>query len=99
LNRTEYQYTVQDLLGIETPLRDLLPEDSSVDGFDNVTDGLGISAVLMEQKENRDSVDKKKGGVIEVEGSLVKFTPGWPPVRVGEVHPIEDGRYRCRIAA
>ena len=129
LNRTEYEYTVQDLLGIETPLRDLLPEDSSVDGFDNVTDGLGISAVLMERyleaadvafqstirrfaplpvetrrlmvmdrKENRDSVDKKKGGVIEVEGSLVKFTPGWPPVRVDEVHPIEDGRYRCRIA-
>ena len=49
LNRTEYEYTVQDLLGIETPLRDLLPEDSSVDGFDNVTDGLGISAVLMER--------------------------------------------------
>ena len=49
LNRTEYEYTVQDLLGIETPLRELLPEDSSVDGFDNVTDGLGISSVLMER--------------------------------------------------
>jgi hypothetical protein len=129
LNRTEYEYTVQDLLGIETPLRELLPEDSSVDGFDNVTDGLGISSVLMERyleaadvafqstirrfaplpaetrrlmvmerEDNIDSVAKKKGGVIEVEGSLVKFTPGWPPVRVDEVHPIEDGRYRCRIA-
>ncbi|YCM43049.1 DUF1592 domain-containing protein [Verrucomicrobiaceae bacterium 227] len=129
LNRTEYEYTVQDLLGISTPLRDLLPEDSSVAGFDNVSDGLGISSVLMERyleaadvafqntirrfpplpaetrrlmvmerKENRDSVDKKKGGVIEVEGSLVKFTPGWPSVRVDEVHPIEDGRYRCRVA-
>ena len=49
MNRIEYEYTVQDLLGIDTPLADLLPEDTSVQGFDNVATGLGISSVLMER--------------------------------------------------
>ena len=129
LNRTEYEHTLHDLLGIDTPLIDLLPEDSSVQGFDNVADGLSISSVLMERyleaadiafestirrikplpaatrrsrimerQDNIESVQQKKGGVIESEGALVKFTPGWPPVRIDEAHPIEDGMYRCRIA-
>ena len=129
MNRTEYESTVQDLLGITVGLQELLPEDGEVDGFDNVSDGLGISSILMERyleaadvafeavirrfapleaqtrrmqvmegRENLDSVAKKKGGVIEVEGALVKFTPGWPPVRIDQVHPIEDGSYRCRVA-
>lgn len=129
LNRREYENTVRDLLGIDASLVDLLPEDGSVQGFDNVADGLSISSVLMEQyleaanhafdsairrieplpvetrhvrlldvKDNQESVKKKKGGVIEVDGALVKFTPGWPPARVDPVHPIEDGVYRCRVA-
>ncbi len=129
LNRVEYENTVHDLLGIDTPLADLLPEDGSVQGFDNVADGLGISSILMERyleaadvafesvirrvkplppatrrsvvmqaKENIDSVKQKKGGTIQVGESFVKFTPGWPPVRIDAAHPIEDGVYRCRIA-
>jgi len=129
MNRTEYEHTVQDLLGIDTPLADLLPEDSSVQGFDKVGDGLTISSILMERyleaadtafesvirripplpestrravfmefKENIDSVKGAKGGVLEVEGSFVKFTPGWPPARLDDAHPIEDGVYRCRFA-
>ncbi|MCB1062833.1 MAG: DUF1592 domain-containing protein [Verrucomicrobiae bacterium] len=129
MNRTEYEYTVQDLLGIDTPLAELLPEDSSVQGFDNVADGLSISPVLMERyleaadvafesvirrfpplpaearraklmefKENIASVKGNKGGVIEVENSFVKFTPGWPPARIDDSHPIEGGIYRCRLA-
>ncbi|MFT6576757.1 MAG: hypothetical protein ACJA16_004966 [Akkermansiaceae bacterium] len=129
LNRVEYELTVRDLLGIDTSLADLLPEDGKVQGFDNVADGLGISSILMERyletadlafestirripplpaktrravvinnKDNLDSFAKKKGGVIRAHDSFVKFTPGWPPVRIDEAHPIEDGRYRCRIA-
>lgn len=130
LNRFEYENTVHDLLGIDTPLADLLPEDGSTDGFDNVAGGgLSISSILMERyleaadaafedtirriaplppatrravamesKENIDSAAKNKGGTIEVANSFVKFTPGWPPVRIDEAHPIEDGIYRCRIA-
>ncbi len=130
LNRFEYENTVHDLLGIDTPLADLLPEDGGTQGFDNVAGGgLSISSILMEryleaadtafeatirriaplppetrravameEKENIDSVNKKKGGTIEVANSFVKFSPGWPPVRADEAKPIEDGVYRCRVA-
>jgi hypothetical protein len=55
-------------------------------------------AVLMDRKENVESVKKKKGGVIEVAGGFVDFTPGWPPARIDPAHPIEAGVYRCRMA-
>ncbi|MCA9128474.1 MAG: DUF1592 domain-containing protein [Planctomycetales bacterium] len=49
LSRREYEYTVQDLLGIETSLSELLPEDGTVQGFDNVSGGLDISSILLER--------------------------------------------------
>ena len=49
LNRSEYEHTVQDLLGIDTSLAELLPEDNRVQGFDNVATGLGISSILLEK--------------------------------------------------
>jgi hypothetical protein len=129
MNRGEYEHTVHDLLGIRTPLAEYLPEDNSVQGFDNVAGGLSISSELMgayleaanaafdgvirripplppaarrqrimDHKNAKTSVEKAQGGVIEVEGSFVDFTPGWPPVEVGGAHPIEDGIYRCRLA-
>ncbi|MEZ6090572.1 MAG: DUF1592 domain-containing protein [Pirellulaceae bacterium] len=49
MNRHEYESTIHDLLGIDVPLMDLLPEDGSMQGFDNVADGLSISSVLMEK--------------------------------------------------
>ena len=36
LNRTEYENTVRDLLGVDVDLKDMLPLDSSANGFDNV---------------------------------------------------------------
>jgi hypothetical protein len=44
LNRVEYENTVHDVLAIDTPLADLLPEDGSSHGFDNVSEGLRLSA-------------------------------------------------------
>lgn len=44
LNGTEYEHTLHDLLGINVPLRELLPEDSSSAGFDNVSVALDLSA-------------------------------------------------------
>ncbi len=49
LNRTEYENTVRDLLGIEAELQSLLPEDASAEGFDNIGAALNISSVLMER--------------------------------------------------
>ncbi|MEX1232917.1 MAG: DUF1592 domain-containing protein [Planctomycetaceae bacterium] len=49
LNRTEYEQTIRDLLGVNVALQDLLPLDSSSDGFDNVGDALHISSFLLER--------------------------------------------------
>src|SRR5262245_58214871 len=49
LNRVEYENTVRDLLGVDVDLKDLLPADSSADGFDNVGEALHLSSFLMER--------------------------------------------------
>lgn len=49
LNRSEYENTVRDLLGVSTDLKDVLPEDTSSMGFDNVASALNVSSVLMER--------------------------------------------------
>ncbi|HVJ46240.1 MAG TPA: DUF1592 domain-containing protein [Luteolibacter sp.] len=49
MNRYEYENTVHDLLGIDIPLAELLPEDSKTQGFDNVAEGMSFSSVLMEK--------------------------------------------------
>lgn len=49
LNRFEYQNTVCDLLGVKVDFQELLPQDSSADGFDNVGEALHVSSFLMER--------------------------------------------------
>jgi mono/diheme cytochrome c family protein len=49
LNRSEYENTVRDLLGVQTPLKDLLPQDSSADGFDNIGEALHTSSFLLDK--------------------------------------------------
>ncbi|WP_425617568.1 DUF1592 domain-containing protein [Anatilimnocola sp. NA78] len=49
LNRTEYENTVRDLLGVDTPLRELLPLDTSAAGFDNVGEALHTSSFLLDR--------------------------------------------------
>jgi mono/diheme cytochrome c family protein len=49
LNQAEYQNTVRDLLGVDVDLKEILPTDSSTDGFDTNADSLRISSFLMEQ--------------------------------------------------
>src|SRR5579862_4237740 len=36
LNRVEFENTVRDLLAVETPLKELLPEENTAFGFDNI---------------------------------------------------------------
>jgi hypothetical protein len=48
LNRAEYANTVRDLLGVEVDLEDLLPLDTSTNGFDNNAEALHVSSYLME---------------------------------------------------
>ncbi len=47
LNRAEYANTLRDLLGVEVDLGDLLPLDTSTNGFDNNAEMLHTSSFLM----------------------------------------------------
>jgi hypothetical protein len=49
LNRVEYQNTINDLFAINVDVKDLLPEDSTAHGFDNIGEALNISSVLLER--------------------------------------------------
>jgi mono/diheme cytochrome c family protein len=49
LSRVEYENTVHDLLGIDIDLKEMLPEDSSLNGFDNQDNALSVSPVLVER--------------------------------------------------
>ena len=49
LNRTEYRYSVYDLLGVEFDTSEYFPPDDSGYGFDNIGDVLSISPLLMEK--------------------------------------------------
>ncbi|HBE66603.1 MAG TPA: hypothetical protein DDW52_00505, partial [Planctomycetaceae bacterium] len=48
LNRREYENTVRDLLHIDADLRNLLPEDTPMHGFDTVANGLRFSQLQIE---------------------------------------------------
>lgn len=48
LNRSEYENTVRDLLGVEVDLNDLLPADTATSGFDNSAEALHVSSYLMD---------------------------------------------------
>ncbi len=44
LNRVEYENTIRDLFDVYVRVKDLLPEDTPSSGFDNVGEGLAVSA-------------------------------------------------------
>ncbi|MDA0591406.1 MAG: DUF1592 domain-containing protein [Planctomycetota bacterium] len=44
MNRTQHENTLNDLLGVSIKLDDVLPDDGSVAGFDNVSEGLDVSS-------------------------------------------------------
>ncbi len=49
LNRLEFERTVQELLGVETPMLHILPSDPPSHGFDTVAEGLRISQLHIEK--------------------------------------------------
>lgn len=49
LNRREYQNTLNDLLGVQVNVIDLLPEDGRAQGFDNIGEALSISGIQMQR--------------------------------------------------
>ena len=66
MNRTEYEHTLHDLLGITAPLADLLPEDNAAAGFDNVSSALETSATHLVRYQH--AADR----------ALAAALPAWP---------------------
>ncbi|MBM3997839.1 MAG: DUF1592 domain-containing protein, partial [Planctomycetes bacterium] len=55
INRTQHENTLNDLLGVSINLGDVLPDDGSVAGFDNVSEGLDVSSAhLLRYQEAAD---------------------------------------------
>lgn len=48
LNRAEYENTVRELFSVHADVRDLLPEDASLHGFDTMGEALAASAELVQ---------------------------------------------------
>lgn len=49
LNRTEYAAAVKDLVGVDVKAEELLPQDISVGGFDNIASSLTVSPAFLQQ--------------------------------------------------
>jgi hypothetical protein len=49
LNRAEYNNTIRDLLGIDLKPAENFPADEAAFGFDNISDALNLSPVLLEK--------------------------------------------------
>jgi hypothetical protein len=82
LNREEYQNTVRDLLGIDTELKDYLPEDGQAHGFDNVGKALNISSVLMERY--------LEAADVALDAAIARFKP--PETKIRRYSPLDDSR-------
>jgi mono/diheme cytochrome c family protein len=49
MSRTEYIASVKALVGVDVKSRDILPQDTTILGFDNIASGLGVSPTFVEQ--------------------------------------------------
>jgi len=49
LSRIEYQNTIHELLGVNIPIIERLPEDFTIDGFSNIAEGQQISYHLLQK--------------------------------------------------
>src|SRR4029453_451717 len=57
MSRTEYIASVKALVGVDVKSKDILPQDDTILGFDNIASGLGVSPTFVEQYvEDRKSV-------------------------------------------
>jgi hypothetical protein len=49
MNRTEYASAVKALTGVDVNVKDVLPQDIQVDGFDNIAAALSVSPAFLDQ--------------------------------------------------
>jgi len=113
LNRKEYENAVRDLLGIEIKGNELLPQDDSAQGFDNIASALQVSPSFIEQYVIAahmvavQAIGKADGraqgwSFRPAPGSQLTHVPGLPlGTRGGILAKVDlpaDGEYRVNVA-
>ncbi|BCU77284.1 DUF1592 domain-containing protein [Luteolibacter sp. LG18] len=115
LNREEYRNTIQDLLGVEVAVENVLPPDDSGYGFDNIGDVLTLSPVHIERylAAARQALDKavhpdpmprpeRKIAGATMDGPGLRSEDGHYLWKAGEAtcHPyFTAGRYKLKVVA
>ena len=84
LNRTEYDNTLRDLLGVALDLARDFPQDDAGYGFDNIGDVLSVSPILME----------KYVAAAEKAARLALFGPGETKPTLVRHQPLLRGKVR-----
>ncbi|MFM8578146.1 MAG: DUF1592 domain-containing protein [Planctomycetaceae bacterium] len=104
LNRSEYNFTIQDLFSIAISPADSFPSDDVGYGFDSIGDVLSLPPVLLERSlEAADTVARAVVASTDIDVATVRESPGKVLVSKGEVSASfdlpADGSYVIRIRA
>jgi hypothetical protein len=104
LNRSEYNFTVQDLFGISIRPADSFPSDDVGYGFDSIGDVLSLPPVLLERYlEAADAVARAVVASTDVDAAPVQILPGKTLPSKGEASATFDlpaeGSYVVRVRA
>ncbi|MFT5857913.1 MAG: hypothetical protein ACI8XO_005175, partial [Verrucomicrobiales bacterium] len=83
LTRREYEHTVQDLLGIDIPLQELLPEDPATEGFETVAEGQQLSHFNLARYLESADLALAEAFKRSVEGEE-KFSRKIPALKIGK---------------
>lgn len=86
LNNTEYENTVEDVLGVEFDARAFFPADNIGHGFDNVADVQMLDGLLLERYLDAAQVVASRAILWEPEGEI--------PTRLLSVVDLQGGRAR-----
>ena len=108
MSRTEYIASVKALVGVDVKSKDILPQDTTILGFDNIASGLGVSPTFVEQYvEAARVIAKQAVGDISLDDATYLFGANGggeampPGLRDGGVrvkHNFSaDGEYRFQI--
>jgi hypothetical protein len=84
LNRKEYANAVRDLTGIEFEPADILPEDNSLEGFDNIAEALDVTPAFINQYvlAARSIMEQAVGDKTPSTGSTMYFPDEDLPIRM-----------------
>ena len=84
LNRKEYSNAIRDLTTIEIEPADILPEDNSLEGFDNIAEALNVTPAFINQYvlAARSIMEQAIGDKTPATGSTMYFPDEDLPIRM-----------------